>query len=131
MPKYVQLTESNKHVPKTSCAFLEVPNGMFYILEVLRVIFLIFGRNSQDVFEILHRIFWKFFMGFSAFLEVPHWIVRILEVPYEILCIIGSSSWDYLHLWKFLVGFCALFEVNHGILCIFRRSSWDFVHYFK
>ena len=36
----------------------------------------------------------------------------------------------FLHLWKFLVGFCALFEVNHGILCIFR-SSWDFVHYLK
>jgi hypothetical protein len=44
-------------MPKTSCAFLEVPNGMFCILEVLHVIFGIFGRNSQDVFEILHRIF--------------------------------------------------------------------------
>ena len=78
-------------MPKTSCAFLEVPNGMFCILEVLHVIFCIFGRNSQGVFEILHRIFWKFFMGFSAFLEVPHGIMRILEVPYEILCITGSS----------------------------------------
>ena len=76
---------------KTSCAFLEVPNGMFCILEVPDVVFCIFGRNSQDVFEILHRIFWKFFMGFPAFLEVPHGIVRILEVPYEILGIIGSS----------------------------------------
>jgi hypothetical protein len=78
-------------MPKTSCAFLEVPNGMFCILEVLHVIFLHFWRNSQDVYEILHRIFWKLFMGFSAFLEVPHRIVRILEVPYEILCIIGNS----------------------------------------
>ena len=41
-------------------------------------------------------------------MEVPHGIVRILEVPYEILCIIGSSTWNFLHLWKFLVGFCAL-----------------------
>jgi hypothetical protein len=39
--------------------------------------------------------------------------------------------WDFLHLWKFLVGFCALIEVNHGILYIFRRCSWDFVHYLK
>jgi hypothetical protein len=54
-------------MPKTSCAFLEVPNGMFCILEVLHVIFCIVGRNSQDVVQFL-----KFFIGF-------------LEVPYVIL----------------------------------------------
>jgi hypothetical protein len=78
--------------------------------------------------EETHRMFWKFFIGF---LEVPHGIVQILEVPYEIVCIIGSSSCDFLHLWKFLMGFCALFEINHGILCIVRRSSWNFVYYLK
>jgi hypothetical protein len=40
-------------VPTISCAFLEVPNGMFCI----------FGRNSQDVVQFL-----KFFIGL---LEVP------------------------------------------------------------
>jgi hypothetical protein len=54
-------------IAKTSCAFLEVPNGMFCILEVLHVIFCIVGRNSQDVVQFL-----KFFIGF-------------LEVPYVIL----------------------------------------------
>jgi hypothetical protein len=41
-------------VPTISCAFLEVPNGMFCIV----------GRNSQDVVQFL-----KFFIGF---LEVPY-----------------------------------------------------------
>jgi hypothetical protein len=45
-------------------------------LEVLHVIFCIFGRNSQDVVQ-----FFKFFIGF-------------LEVPCEIFCIFLSSSWD-------------------------------------
>jgi hypothetical protein len=63
-------------------------------------------------------------MGFSAFLEVPHGIVRIL-------CIIRSQSWDFVHIQKILVGFCALVEVNDEILRIFGRSSWDFVHIWK
>jgi hypothetical protein len=56
----------NMHkISRGSCAFLEVPNGMFCILEVLHVIFCIFGRNSQDVVQFL-----KFFIG-------------LLEVPYD------------------------------------------------
>ena len=103
---------------KTSCAFLEVPNGMFCILEVLHVVFCIFGRNSQDVFEILRRIFgsslwdfvpfWKFLVGFCAFLENPG----------GILCIFGSSSWDFVHYSKSIMGFCGFSEDHRGILCI-------------
>jgi hypothetical protein len=37
-------------VLKTSCAFLEVPNGMFCILEVLHGIFCIFGWNNMAVY---------------------------------------------------------------------------------
>jgi hypothetical protein len=51
-----------------------------------------------------------------------------LEIPPEILCIIRSQSCDFVHVWKILVGFFALFEVNYEILYIFGRCSWDFVH---
>jgi hypothetical protein len=33
-----------------------------------------------------------------------------LEVPHGILCIIRSQSWDFVHFWKILVVFCALFD---------------------
>jgi hypothetical protein len=54
---FQKCTKSNEELPKI-------------ILEVLHVIFCIFGRNSQDVVQFL-----KFFIG-------------LLAVPYEILCII-------------------------------------------
>jgi hypothetical protein len=110
------------------CALFEVNNGILCI----------FGRFSWDFVHI-----WKLHLWFCAFLEVPRWIlcifrssswdcvylrvprgiVYILEVPPGILCIIRSKSWDFVHFWKILVEFCALFEVNHEILCIFGRSS--------
>jgi hypothetical protein len=49
-------------------------------------------------------------------LGVPRGIVYILEVPPGILCTFVSSSWDFMHFWKFYVGFCAFLEVPHGIL---------------
>ena len=138
-----QLTESTKHVPKTSCAFLEDPNGMCCILEVFLVILYIFGRTSQDVVQFL-----KFFIEFLEvpygifcifgssscivrIVRVPHGIVYILEVPHGILCIIRSQSWDFVHFREILVGLCAFLEVPHIILCIFGSSSWDFVHFWN
>ena len=47
-------------------------------------------------------------------MRVPHGIVYILEVPHGILCIFERSSWDIVHIWKFLVGFCAFLEFPHG-----------------
>jgi hypothetical protein len=41
------------------------------------------------------------------------------------------SWWDFVHIWKFLLGFCAYLEVSHGILCIFGSSSYNFVHFWK
>jgi hypothetical protein len=34
------------------------------------------------------------------------------------LCNFGSSSWDFVHFWKFLVGFCAFLEVPRRIVHI-------------
>jgi hypothetical protein len=65
------------------CAFSEDPRGILCI----------FGSFSQD----------------CAYLRVPHGIVYILEVPRGILCIFGISSYNFVHFWKFLVGFCAFF----------------------
>jgi hypothetical protein len=31
-----------------------------------------------------------------------------------------------VHIWKFLLWFCAFLVVPHVILCIFGRSWWDF-----
>jgi hypothetical protein len=79
---------------------------------------------------------WKILMGYCAILKVLH---RIF----------GSFLWDFVHLWKFLVGyfwkffvgfcafwnflmgFCAYLAVPHGILCIFESSSWVSVHFWK
>jgi hypothetical protein len=30
------------------------------------------------------------------------------------LCIFGRSWWDFVHIWKFLMGFCAFLEFPHG-----------------
>jgi hypothetical protein len=78
------------------CAYLRVPHGIVYILELPRGILCIIGRSSWDFVHILSWdfvYFWKFLMGFCVFLEVPH----------GILCIFGSSSWDVVHFWKFLM----------------------------
>jgi hypothetical protein len=48
-------------------------------------------------------------MGFCAFLEVPHWMFYIF----------GSSSLDFVHFWKFFMGFL---EVPHGF-CAYVGSS--------
>ena len=77
--------------------------------------------------------FWKSLMGFCAFLEVLLGIVcifgssswfffGILEIPHWMFYIFGRSSSDFVHFWKFFMGFV---EVSHGI---FGSSSWDFVH---
>jgi hypothetical protein len=101
-----------KHVLKTSCAFLEVPNGMFCILEVLHVIFYIFGRNSQDVrnprrnFQNVHN---------PTRTSQIHTFSR------------GSSKNAQNPTWNFQKSA----KSQEKILCIFRRSSWDFVHYLK
>jgi hypothetical protein len=102
--------------------------GFCAFLEFLHMIFCIFGRNSQNVFEILHRIFWKFFMDFLHFwkflmglCEFWKFLMRfcaLLEVPSEIFCIYGSSSWDFVHYSKSIMGFCAFSEDRRGILCI-------------
>jgi hypothetical protein len=55
----------------------------------------------------------------------------MLEVLCGILCIFGSSLWDFVPVWKFLMGFCAFSEDPGGILCIFGSSSWDFVQFWK
>jgi hypothetical protein len=46
-------------------AFLEVPNGMFYILEVSHIIFGNFGSFSSDFVH-----FWKLLLGCCVFMEV-------------------------------------------------------------
>ena len=68
-------------------AFLEVPNGMFYILEVPHIIFGNFGSFSSDFVH-----FWKLLLGCCVFMEVPHGNCCILEDSYGILCNFGSSS---------------------------------------
>jgi hypothetical protein len=42
-------------------------------------------------------------MGFCASFEVTH----------GILWIFGRSSWDFVHIWKFFMRFCAFLEVPH------------------
>ena len=68
-------------------AFLEVPNGMFYILEVSHIIFGNFGSFSSDFVH-----FWKLLLECCVFMEVPHGNCCILEDSYGILCNFGSSS---------------------------------------
>jgi hypothetical protein len=48
-------------------AFLKVPNGMSYILEVPHIIFGNFGSFSSDFVH-----FWKLLLGCCVFMEVPH-----------------------------------------------------------
>jgi hypothetical protein len=55
------------------------------------------SKNAQNYM----RKFQKYY------LRVPHGIVYIFEVPRGILCIFGISSYNFVHFWKFLVGFCA------------------------
>jgi hypothetical protein len=45
------------------------------------------------------------------------------------LCIFGRSWWDFVHIWRFLIGFWEFLEVHRGILCIFVSSSRDFVQF--
>ena len=113
------------------CAYLEVPHrilGIFgssswnfvhfckffkrfcAVLDVPRGILCIFGSSSWD----------------CAYLRVPHRIVYILEVHHGILCIIGSQSRDYVHFWKFLMGFCAFLEFPHGKRIHVSISSFHF-----
>ena len=68
------------------------------------------------LFEVIHVILCSFGSSswYCAYLRVPHGIVYILEVPHGIVCIIRSQSWDFVHLWKFLMGFCTFLEFPHG-----------------
>ena len=95
------------------CAYLRVPRGIVYILDIPCGILCIIGSNSWDFVH-----FRKILVRFCAYLELPH----------GILCIFGSSSWDFVYFWKFLMGFCAFLEVPHGMLCFFGSSSWTSLH---
>jgi hypothetical protein len=58
-------------------AFLKVPNGMSYILEVPHIIFGNFGSFSSDFVH-----FWKLLLGCCVFMEVSHGNCCILEDSY-------------------------------------------------
>jgi uncharacterized membrane protein YuzA (DUF378 family) len=53
------------------------------------------AKNPTRNFQLHLR---KMLVGFFAY----------LEVSLGNLCIFGSSSWDFVHFWKFFVGFCAV-----------------------
>ena len=108
-------------MPKTSCifgsspwdflsAFLKVPNGMSYILEVPHIIFGNFGSFSSDFVH-----FWKLLLGCCVFMEVSHGNCCILEDSYGYCAIL-----EVLH---------RILEVSYGIFCIFGSSSWDCVNF--
>jgi hypothetical protein len=95
------------------CAFLEVPPKMHKISWLTSNNAQNPTRNFQNIHNPMRNSqICTILRGTSKNAQNPTRNFQICTKSHEelpkMLCIFGRSSWDFAHIWKFLVGFCAL-----------------------